>query len=183
MAGGAAKTVDEGAESAVVAERGLPNAELLARWRAAATGQRSLLAGSEPDRRLPWVMGTLPARTLATTRLSEMWIHTGDVADALGVTLTPTDRLWHIARLAWRTVPYAFSRAGLTLTGPVAAELTGPSGAAWSFLPDEPPVTTVRGPGDEWCLVAARRLDPADTTLVADGPDAGAVLDLLRTYA
>lgn len=166
-----AHTADEGAEQAVVAERGASGVQLFERWRAAATAQRNLLASSDPARRLPWVIGELPARTLATTRLSEMWIHTGDIADALGVTLVPTDRLWHIARLAWRTLPYAFARAGTGLRGPVAVELSAPSGA------------TVRGPGVEFCLVAARRLDPAETGLTTAGPDAGQVLALLRTYA
>ena len=31
--------------------------------------------------------------------------------------------------------------------------------------------------------MAARRVDAADTALEADGPDAGAVLELIRTYA
>lgn len=177
------RTVDDGAEQAVVAQRGAPGPQLLQRWRAAAMAQRNLLAGSDPARRLPWVIGELPARTLATTRLSEMWIHTGDIAHALGVTLVPTDRLWHIARLAWRTLPYAFARAGATLQGPVAAELTGPSGVIWSFGAEDQPLTTVRGPGLEFCLVAARRLDPAESTLTATGPDADQVLALLRTYA
>jgi hypothetical protein len=35
----------------------------------------------------------------------------------------------------------------------------------------------------ELCLVAARRVDPADTALEAEGPDARAVLELVRTYA
>lgn len=183
MGGGAAANVDEGAESAVQAERGRPNAELLARWRASVAGQRAHLAACGPADRLPWVIGTLPARTLATTRLSEAWIHTGDVADALGRPLEITDRLWHIARLAWRTLPYAFTRAGQKLSGPVAAELTAPSGAAWTFTPDEPAATVVRGPGADWCLVAARRLPPDESKLVAGGPDAAAVLELLRTYA
>ena len=77
---------------------------------------------------MQWVSGDLSARTLATTRLSECWIHTGDVAEALGVELEPPDRLWHIARLAWRTVPYAFARAGRDAPGPVAFELRGPNG-------------------------------------------------------
>ena len=54
--------------------------------------------------RVTWVAGELSARSLATTRLAETWIHTGDVADALGVSLVPTDRLRQIARLAWRTL-------------------------------------------------------------------------------
>ncbi len=44
-------------------------------------------------------------------------------------------------------------------------------------------MTTVRGEGAELCLVAARRLTPAETSLRAEGPDADAVLELVRTYA
>ena len=68
--------------------------------------------------RVTWVAGELSIHTLATTRLAETWIHTGDVADAVDVALEPTDRLRHIARLAWRTLPYAFGRAGRELSGP-----------------------------------------------------------------
>jgi hypothetical protein len=43
--------------------------------------------------------------------------------------------------------------------------------------------TTVRGPATDFCDVAARRLDPADSGLTATGPDAHDVLALVRTYA
>src|SRR5262249_55003303 len=159
-------TVDAAAGAWVAAERGRPPAEVLARWRAAAAAARAALAGCEPGTRLAWVAGHLAARTLATTRLAESWIHTGDVADALGVHLPAGDRLWHIARLAWRTLPYAFARAGTALSGPVAVELDAPGGGRWSFG-DGTAVTTVRGDAVEFCLVAGRRLDPDRTGLVA----------------
>ena len=60
--------------------------------------------------RVRWVAGDLSARTLATTRLAETWIHTGDIASAIGIEPVATDRLRLIARLAWRTLPYAFDR-------------------------------------------------------------------------
>jgi len=176
-------TVDDAAEVMVARERGEPGSAVLARWREAAAAEGSLLAACDPGDRLAWVSGDLPARTLATTRLSETWIHTGDVADALGVTLAPTDRLWHVARLAWRTLPYAFQRAGRELAGPVAAELTAPDGAPWAFGMDDGPSTIVRGAAEQFCLVAGRRLGPAHTALVAEGADATGVLELLRTYA
>ena len=89
--------------------------------------------------------GKLSVHTLTTTRLAETWIHTGDVADALGTTLAPTDRLRHVARLAWRTLPYAFARGGRELHGPVAFDLRGPDGDSWDFVPDTDPVTTIHG--------------------------------------
>jgi uncharacterized protein (TIGR03084 family) len=138
---------------------------------------------ADPHDRVTWVAGELSVRTLATTRLAETWIHTGDAAESVGLHLPPTDRLRHIARLAWRTVPYAFERAGRVLSGPVAFELTGPGGEPWHFAPDAAPVTVIRGDGVELCRVAGRRIDAAHTGLVGEGPDAVAVLELVRTYA
>jgi uncharacterized protein (TIGR03084 family) len=175
--------VDDGAAAMVEAHRGAPNAELLERWRSGAARLTAQLRAQDPSRRVAWVAGTLSARTLSTTRLAETWIHTGDVAAALGVDQPPSDRLEHIARLAWRTIPYAFERAGRALHGPVAFLLTGPDGQDWSFQPEEPAATTVRGPAADLCAVAGRRTDPAATALAAEGPDAAAILELVRTYA
>lgn len=180
---GPSATVDDTAAWAVEHERGAPGAEIAQRWRRAADQVRARLAGDDPHRRVHWVAGELSTMTLATTRLAECWIHTGDVADALGVDLVAGDRLRHIARLAWRTLPYAFARAGRELSGPVAFRLEGPGGDRWTFEPDVEPSTVIEGDGVELCLIAARRVDPAHTTLDATGPDAAAVLDLVRTYA
>lgn len=175
--------VDGGADAMVAHERGGSTADLYARWRTGAAALREALANSDPHTRVDWVAGQLSTRTLATTRLAESWIHTGDVADALGVEQEPTDVLEHIARLAWRTLPYAFARDGRTLHGPVAFRLRAPSGAAWNFVPDADAVTTIEGDGAELCLVAARRVRPEQTHLRGDGPDVTAVLELVRTYA
>jgi uncharacterized protein (TIGR03084 family) len=142
-----------------------------------------VLTASDPHRRVSWVSGQLSTHTLATTRLAEWWIHTGDVAEALGVVQQPTDRLEHIARLAWRTLPYAFANDGRELAGPVAFELRAPSGAQWRFVPDTEPATVIEGSGADLCLVAARRVAPERTSLRGSGPDARAVLELVRTYA
>ena len=140
-------------------------------------------ACADPHERVTWVTNRLSVETLAATRLSECWIHTGDIAVALEVRLPPTDRLRFIARLAWRTLPYAFARADLTLHGPVALDLIGPAGDQWRFNPEQPALTTIRGSAAEFCDVAARRVDAGATELVGTGPDAEAVLRVVRTYA
>jgi uncharacterized protein (TIGR03084 family) len=177
------QSVDESVAAMVTRDRGAPFAEVLDRWTLNATGLREALAAMDLSVRVQWVAGELSARTLATTRLAETWIHAGDIADALGVELVPTDRLKLIARLAWRTLPYAFSVTGQTLTGPVELRLTGPSGELWEFTPDDPAATVISGSAFALCEVAARRLDPADTDLVCEGPDGDNVLSLIRTYA
>jgi uncharacterized protein (TIGR03084 family) len=175
--------VDDGASRAVEQERGTAPADLLARWRAAAAAARDGLAAADPATRLPWVTNTLRPATLATTRLAECWIHTGDIADGLGRALAFPARVRHVAWLAWRTLAYAFEQAGEKLHGPVAVTLAGPDGSEWRFADDVAAVTTVAGPAEDWCMVAARRRDPADASLKAEGPDADAVLRLVRTYA
>lgn len=181
--GTTASNVDEMAGAMVEAQRRTTGAEVRGRWHSGADELRAVLARTDPSARVQWVAGDMAAQTLATTRLSECWIHTDDVAEALGIALEPTDRLRHIARLAWRTVPYAFARAGRDVPGPVAFELVGPHGDRWDFEPADPPVTVIRGEAIDLCRVAAQRVQPADTALQGEGPDVDAVLALVRTYA
>ena len=178
-----AADVDAGAALMVARDRGLTLDALRDRWHTTADDLCAALTACDPHARVTWVAGELSARTLATTRLAETWIHTGDVADAVGADVGPTDRLWHIARLAWRTLPYAFARAGRELSGPVAFDLTGPGGERWAFSAADTPLTTITGDAIDLCLVAARRAEPGSTGLRGRGPDAEAVLGLVRTYA
>jgi len=179
----AGASADDLAGLAVAAERGPSGKEVYDRWRASSAAQAAALGACEAGTRLPWLVGELAAITLATTRLAETWIHTGDVAAGLGRELMPAARLRPITRLAWRTLPYAFAQAGKTMAGPVALRLTAPDGTTWEFDPDEPAVTTISGPALDFCLVAARRTQPSETALTATGPDGAAVLDLVRTFA
>lgn len=176
-------SIDDGAGAMVAAQRGQPAREVHERWRAGADALRGAFAVAEPSARVDWVAGDMAARTLATTRLAECWIHTGDVATALALPVPASHRLRPIARLAWRTLPYAFARAGRELTGPVRFTLTGPDGEVWDLVPDEPAVTRVMGTALDLCQVAGQRADAADTGLTATGPDAAAVLSLVRTFA
>jgi uncharacterized protein (TIGR03084 family) len=178
----AATDVDDGADLMVAKERGAPAAEVRARWQGSCADLRAALLACDPSDRLQWVAGELAARTLGSTRLAETWLHTHDVADGLGVELVPGERLQHIARLAWRTIPYAFQRAGEEPPGPVAFRLESPGGAPWHYGDDNSP-TRITGDGVELCLVAGQRLAAADTSLVGEGPAATAVLRLVRTFA
>jgi uncharacterized protein (TIGR03084 family) len=176
-------TVDTAAAAQVDVDRDAGGDAIRQRWHDASRGMLAEFGAADPHRRVTWVTNQLSVHTLAATRLSECWIHTGDIASALGVDLAPTDRLQFIARLAWRSLPYAFERAGESMTGPVALDLTGPDGQEWRFEPDAPARTTIRGSAVEFCDVAARRVDPEATALTGTGPDVDAILRLVRTYA
>lgn len=176
-------SVNDGAGALVAKQRGAAPAEVRERWQASGSDLLAAFRACDPHQQVPWVAGHLAARTLMTTRLSETWIHTGDVAHGLGVDLPATGRLWHITRLAWRTVPYALAQAGKTPAGPVAFRLTAPDGSAWDFETDSPAVTVVTGDAADVCAVAGQRADATETTLRAEGPDAAEVLALMRTFA
>jgi uncharacterized protein (TIGR03084 family) len=175
-AGGA---VDSIVEAAIRAERTDDPALVLDRWRTAHAGVMARLRAADPSDRLNWISVPLSARTLAATRLSEHWIHSMDIREPLGDPAPDTDRLRFIARLAWRTLPYAFEGDEAPSVG---LRLTGPSGEAWTFGDDDSTVT-VEGEAGEWCRVAARRLRPEETSLRAEGPGADRVLAVVRTYA
>jgi uncharacterized protein (TIGR03084 family) len=176
-------TVDAAAAAQVDSERAIGGAAIASRWNESSFRLLDELRSGDPHRRVTWIAGRFSLLTLATTRLAECWIHTGDIASALGFEVVPTNRIRHIARLAWRTLPYAFEEAQTSLHGPVALSLVGPSGDQWEYVPDDPPLTTISGSAVEFCEVAGRRVAAEDTALVGIGPDAETVLRLVRTYA
>jgi uncharacterized protein (TIGR03083 family) len=111
--------VNDIAADAVERERGASGNEILARWVKSADDMVDTLEACDPAARVLWVAGDMAPRTLATTRLAETWIHTGDVCIGLRIGQPKSDRIWHIARLVHRTLPYSFLRAGCEPTGGV----------------------------------------------------------------
>ena len=178
---GAAGTVDEWAAREVDAERTEP-AQVFSRWRAAREDAVQALRAADPQAPLQWVAAPVKPATLATTRLAEYWTHGLDITGPFGIDFPDTSRLQHIAWLAHRTLPYAFSLAG-EAPAPVRCSLTAPDGATtWTFGPDDAE-SEISGPAGAFCRVAAQRLDPARSGLRATGPHAATALRVVRTYA
>ena len=175
--------VDEWAAAALEAERAQDPLDARSRWEAGAAAQIAAFEQCDAAARVPWVVGEMAARTLASTRLSETWIHSCDIAAALGITPEPTGRLWHIARLAHRTIPYAFMLAEAEPAGDVAFRLEAPDGSRWSFGDVTNAATVITGPALQLCEVAGQRADAGDTDLRGEGPDAARTLELVRTFA
>lgn len=175
-------SIDDWAGALVDLQRSSPTAAR-DRWLASADAQHRAFAGCEPTARVGWVVGEMAARTLTTTRLTESWIHTVDVAVAFGAPPAPTDRLWHTARLTWRTVPYALGQQGLVPAGPVVFSLDAPDGSVWTFGDPADAATRITGTALDLCTVAGQRGSAEGTSLRGDGPDAADVLRLMRTFA
>jgi uncharacterized protein (TIGR03084 family) len=174
-------TVDQMADDMVSAERDEPVA-VFRRWREARRGAVAALRAADPGQPLSWVETPLKPATLATTRLAEHWAHGLDITGPLGVPFPDTGRLRHIAWLAHRTLPYAFALAGGE-TPEVRCDLTAPDGASrWRFGPGAA-ASAISGPAGAFCRVAAQRLRPEESGLVATGPHGADALRYLRTYA
>ncbi|MER5433108.1 TIGR03084 family metal-binding protein [Streptomyces sp. NPDC002588] len=171
--------VDNGAEEGA----GKPPAELLADWRAGREALEEALRAAPAGARFPWYGPPMSTASMATARLMETWAHGLDVAEALGVTPAPTDRLRHIVRLGVRTRDYAF---GLNGQPPpfeeFRVELTSPSGELWTYGPEDAD-DRVTGPALDFCRLVTRRAHRADLALDAVGADADRWLDLAQAFA
>jgi uncharacterized protein (TIGR03084 family) len=176
--------VDDVAGSMVERERGASGTEVRARWAKSAADMASALEACDPTARVRWIVGDMAPRTMATTRIAETWLHTGDVCVGLGIAQPKSDRIWHIARIVHRTLPYSFKRAGREAAGGVRFELTSPIDELemWRFG-DDGAETVISGAALELCQVAGQRASAAATSLRATGPDADDVLRLMRTFA
>ena len=157
--------------------------QVLAWWEASSTTERDVLARLDPGQRVPWGLGMRP-NSFVTARLIETWAHGLDVRTALGVAVTDTDRLRHVAWLGYRALPYAFSVAGREPVGgdQLRVELTLPSGATYALGPADAP-NRIRGPAGEFCRVFVHRLAPEEATgLDAEGTGAVDALEVARAF-
>ncbi|MGW0711887.1 TIGR03084 family metal-binding protein [Streptomyces sp. NPDC002643] len=171
--------VDNGAEEGAVA----PPAQLLADWRAGRAALEEALRAAPDGARFAWFGPPMSTASMATARLMETWAHGQDIADALGVTRTPTDRLRHIARLGIRTRDFAYGVHGIQAPfEEFRVELTAPSGEVWTYGP-EAADDRVTGPALDFCLLVTQRAHRTDLTLHTEGENAAQWLDIAQAFA
>jgi enediyne biosynthesis protein E11 len=157
--------------------------ELLGTWRAGRAAVISALASVPAGERVPWVVVPLSPAAVATTRLMELIGHGQDIRDAVGARWAPSDRIRHVAWLGIRTRDFAMVNSGLAPpAGEFRVELTAPSGAVWSWGPEDA-AQRVSGPAADFCLLVTRRRHRADLALRAEGKEADAWLDVAQAYA
>lgn len=173
----------DGAINAALAEyEALRPAELLARWRDdRATAERAL-AAVPADSLVPWLVRPIPPAVLASAGMMELIGHGQDIADALGVTREWTDRIRHVAGFAVLVWDFGYQARGLTPPDVrFGFELTAPSGAVWTFGPEDAE-QRITGSAADFCLLVTRRRHRDDLDLVAVGDDAEAWLDIAQAY-
>jgi uncharacterized protein (TIGR03084 family) len=158
-------------------------AELLAAWRANRQRLAEVAATLTDGQRIGWYGPSMGAKSFLTARLMECWAHGQDIADAVGQTRAPTDRLRHIAQLGFITRGWSYVNRGLEVpAGDVRVELASPSGEVWTFGP-EGAAEVVTGPAEDFCLVVTQRRHVDDTALVVTGTVARDWMERAQAFA
>jgi uncharacterized protein (TIGR03084 family) len=171
--------VDAGAEELAA----LAPTQLLTDWRTTRAALHEELLTVADGRKLPWFGPPMSAASMATARLMETWAHGLDVADALGVTRTPTARLRSIAHIGVRTRDFAYAVNGLAApTEPFRVELTAPDGSAWTWGPEDA-AQVVSGPAEHFCMLVTQRRPRSELAVVAVGDDAERWLSIAQAFA
>jgi uncharacterized protein (TIGR03084 family) len=164
--------------------RGLSGAQLLTWFDTARAELIGVFTTLDPRARLPWFGPAMSAASSLTARIMETWAHTQDIADALGVTRDPTDRLRHVAHIGVGARTFSYAVHGQTPpAAEVRVELTAPDGgSSWTWGPDDA-ADRVTGPALDFCLLVTQRRHRDDLTLAIEGPAATEWMAIAQAFA
>jgi len=175
--------IDTFVDDAAAELAALPAAELLTNWRRTRTMLHAALRTVPDGRKLLWFGPPMSVASMATARLMETWAHGLDVADTLGVQVSPSMRLKSIAHLGVRTRDFAFAVHDLTPPAePFRVELTAPDGSLWTWGPEDAG-QRVSGSALDFCYLVTQRRSRAELNLVAHGVDAQKWLEIAQAFA
>lgn len=158
--------------------------QMLAWWRAEQDGLVAAALAAPPGIRVPWFGPAMSLPSKLTARIMETWAHGQDIADALGVTRVPTDRLRHIARIGVLAMPNSFRTHRQEVpAAPIRVALTAPSGGPDWEWGDAGAADVVSGPALDFCLAVTQRRHLDDTALRVEGDAARAWMEIAQAFA
>ena len=160
--------------------RGMRPQDVIEWWRGGRARVVEPLSHMSGDDRLPWIAGDMSARTFATFRLTETWMHGLDIYQTLGIEVEDTPRIRHGCWFGWKTLPYAFKQAGEHYE-PVRIEVIGPGYSKWIYGPKDTD-QLIKGSASDWARLAVRRAAPKDTRLKVTGDYAEKAIELAQTF-
>jgi uncharacterized protein (TIGR03084 family) len=164
-------------------EAGRSGAETLASWRDSRLRFQSAFRALDPSVRIPWYGPSMSPLSMVTARIMETWAHGQDVADTLGITVAPTDRLRHVAHIGVGARRWSYTVRRLEMPDePVFVELQAPSGAVWTWG-DPAAGSSIRGSALDFCLVTTQRLHRDDAALVCVGSAANEWMRIAQAFA
>ncbi len=149
-------------------------------WRGGRAKVVEPLSHMSGEDRINWIAGDMSARTFATFRLMETWMHGLDIYATLGIEVEDTPRIRHICWLGWKTLPYAFKEAGEDYE-PVRVELIGPGYSRWIYGPENTD-QLIKGSASDWARIVVHRAKPKDTRLKVTGEHAETAIQVARAY-
>ncbi|MEE8405860.1 MAG: maleylpyruvate isomerase family mycothiol-dependent enzyme [Acidimicrobiia bacterium] len=149
-------------------------------WRGGRAKVVEPLSHMSGEDRINWIAGDMSARTFATFRLMETWMHGLDIYATLGIEVEDTPRIRHICWLGWKTLPYAFREAGEDYE-PVRVEVIGPGYSRWIYGPEDTD-QLIKGSASDWARIVVRRAKPKDTRLKVTGERAETAIQVARAY-
>ena len=158
-------------------------AQLLAWFETARGHLLNTFKNLDPRARLPWFGPAMSAASSLTARIMETWAHTQDIADALGVTREPTDRLRHVAHIGVGARAFSYAVHGKSVpAADIRVELTSPDGTVWTWGPAEAE-NRVSGPALDFCLLVTQRRHRDDLSLDIEGPAAIEWMAIAQAFA
>lgn len=162
----------------------LTGTEVMQWWRSERTKLDFAFINMNPKDRIPWAPGMpMSAKSLCSARLMELWAHSVDIYDALGVDVVVTERIKSVLFLSWQSRPFAYSINGMQLPEtPMYLELTLPSGETWA-KGDPSAENYIKGTSKDWSLVSVRRRNWMDTGLEVVGDEARRYACFVQCYA
>jgi uncharacterized protein (TIGR03084 family) len=160
--------------------RGMRPQDVIEWWRGGRAKVVEPLSHMSSEDRLPWIAGDMSARTFATYRLTETWMHGLDIYKTLGIEVEDTARIRHVCWFGWKTLPYAFKQAGEHYE-PVRVEVIGPGYSKWVYGPEDTD-QLIKGSASDWARLVVRRGNPKELRLKITGDHAEKACALAQTY-
>jgi uncharacterized protein (TIGR03084 family) len=162
--------------------RSLTGGGLRAWWAQARSDMLSTFAQLDPKDRLPWYGPPMSARSAMTARLMETWAHGYDIADTIGVTPDPTDRIKSICHLGIVTVDWSFINRSLKPpANPICFRLTSPSGQKWVW--NEGAADLIEGTSLDYALLVTQRRHLLSLDLAVSGEAAASYAAIAQCFA
>lgn len=183
MAAMAADTPEDADNVTLGAYRAMSSDELLTAWRANRQVLADAAATLANDTRVEWYGPSMGSKSFLTARLMECWAHGQHICDAVGGTRQPTDRLRHIAQLGFITRGWTYINRGVEIPeADVRVELLAPSGATWTWGPDDAE-SSVTGDALDFCQVVTQCRNASGTNLTIVGDAAQDWMDKAQAFA
>lgn len=162
---------------------GLSGRALFDAWRAGAESCADAFAKADPKERVKWVGPDMSALSSITARQMETWAHGQEVFDLLGRERSEQDRIRNIAHLGVSTYGWTFMNRKEEIPDPAPhVELTGPSGAVWTWNAAQED-NVVRGSAVEFAQVVTQVRNIADTDLETRGATAARWMEVAQCFA